>query len=257
MQVDRLHARRAFDAYTAAYDSADPKIRLKIDHTYRVADLCDRIACSMTGESDDVDLAWLCGLLHDIGRFEQVRRYGTFKDAESVSHAALGARILFGAQGIIRRFAMDGGQDALIRAAVARHSDYRLPADMDERTRWFCDVVRDADKIDIVKVNCIEPVQAIYDVSEEELAASPVSPQALAGFAERRTLSLGERTYPADYVVGHICFAFELAYPESRRIMQRQGYLDRMLARPFSNERTAAAFARMRAEMDAWLAGQD
>lgn len=257
MRIDRLHARRAFDAYTAAYNGADPKIRLKIDHTYRVADLCDRIARSMTERTDDVDLAWLCGLLHDIGRFEQVRRFGTFKDAESVSHAALGADILFGAGGIIRRFAMDGGQDALIRAAVARHSDYRLPADMDERTRWFCDVVRDADKIDIVKVNCVEPVQATYDVSEGELAASPVSPQALAGFAEHRTLMRGERTYPADFVVGHICFAFELAYPESRRIMRRQGYLDRMLARPFSNEQTAAAFARMRAEMGAWLAEQD
>lgn len=257
MQVDRLHARRAFDTYTAAYNGADPKIRLKIDHTYRVADLCDRIARSMTGESDDVDLAWLCGLLHDIGRFEQVRRYGTFKDAESVGHAALGSEILFGAQGVIRRFVRDDDQDALIRAAVARHSDYRLPAELDECTRRFCNVVRDADKIDIVKVNCIESVQAIYDVSEAELAASPVSPQALAGFAEHRTLARGERMYPADYVVGHICFAFELAYPESRRIMRQQGYLDQMLARPFSNAQTAAAFAHMRMEMHAWLAGRD
>ncbi|MGI6535268.1 MAG: HD domain-containing protein [Eggerthellaceae bacterium] len=253
MRIDRANARRAFDAYVAAYDGTDPKIRLKADHTYRVADLCERISRSLPLPEDDVDLAWLCGLLHDIGRFEQVRRFGTFKDAESVSHAALGAQILFGEGGIIRRLAADSGQDALVRAAVAEHSDYRLPSDQDERTRTFCDIVRDADKIDIVKVNCVEPVQAIYDVSEAELAASSVSPQALAGFAEHRTLRRGERVYPADYVVGHICFAFELAYSESRRLMRQQGYLDQMLSRPFSNAQTAEAFARMRAEMRAWL----
>lgn len=257
MRIDRVHARRALDAYVAAYNVADPKIRLKVDHTYRVADLCARIAGSLRWSAEDVDLAWLCGLLHDIGRFEQVRRFGTFKDAESVSHAALGAQILFGPGGIIRQFVTDDAQDALIRMAVAEHSDYRLPSDLDERTREFCDVVRDADKIDIVKVNCIESVQAIYDVSEDELAASPVSPQALAGFSEHRTLGRGERMYPADYVLGHICFAFELAYPESRRIMRQQGYLDQMLARPFANEQTAQAFARMRAEMHAWLDAQE
>ena len=32
----------------------------------------------------DVDLAWLIGLLHDVGRFEQLKRYGTFIDSQSI-----------------------------------------------------------------------------------------------------------------------------------------------------------------------------
>ena len=42
MTLDRLHARQAFAAYTSHYNAADPKVKLKIDHTYRVAALCVR-----------------------------------------------------------------------------------------------------------------------------------------------------------------------------------------------------------------------
>ena len=54
------------------------RVKLKIDHTYRVAALCARIAQSLALPPEDVDLAWLSGILHDVGRFEQLRRYNTF-----------------------------------------------------------------------------------------------------------------------------------------------------------------------------------
>ena len=46
MPLDR-RARQAFAAYAARYDVDDPKVKLKIDHTYRVAALCERIAASL------------------------------------------------------------------------------------------------------------------------------------------------------------------------------------------------------------------
>ena len=88
MTLDRDRARRAFAEYTRAYDPTDPKVRLKIEHTYRVAALCEQIARSLSLSGADTDLAWLAGLLHDVGRFEQLRRYGTFEDAKSIDHAA-------------------------------------------------------------------------------------------------------------------------------------------------------------------------
>ena len=95
MKIDRDREQRAFAAYTEHYNAADPKVKLKIDHTYRVAALCARIARSLSLPPEDVDLAWLCGLLHDVGRFEQLRRYNTFIDSQSVSHAALSVQVLF------------------------------------------------------------------------------------------------------------------------------------------------------------------
>ena len=90
--IRREEIRDIFDEYVSGYDATDPKIRLKIDHTYRVAGLCERIAESIGA---DGDFAWLCGMLHDIGRFEQIRRYDTFVDAVSVDHAQFGADLLF------------------------------------------------------------------------------------------------------------------------------------------------------------------
>ena len=48
MNLDRRRAQQAFAAYAAHYNAEDPKVKLKIDHTYRVAALCDRTA-GLTG----------------------------------------------------------------------------------------------------------------------------------------------------------------------------------------------------------------
>lgn len=92
--LDRAVAQRAFDGYVAGFDMGDPCIAMKYDHTMCVADLCEKIALAEGMGAADVNIAWLCGLLHDIGRFEQVRIWGTFKDAASCSHARLGLAVL-------------------------------------------------------------------------------------------------------------------------------------------------------------------
>ena len=270
--IDRERARGAFDGYVAAYDDANPRIKLKIDHTYRVARLCERIAKSLGLGDKDVDLAWLCGLLHDIGRFEQVRRFNTFNDGASVSHAKLGVEVLFGspdaeppsepvvatadgrpAPGSIRTFLDDDVHDALIRTAVATHSDFRLPADLDKRTRCFCDILRDADKIDIMNAVCLEPVEAIFGVDEQAIDASPLSPAVVDAFNAHRTVRREERSHPADYVVGFACFVFELVHPESRRIAREQGRVFELLERPYTNGDTAKTIAAMADHLRSWL----
>ena len=91
--IDRKKVLDEFAAYTNEYDAANPKIKLKIDHTYRVASLCERIARSIDLSDEDVDLAWCSGMLHDIGRFEQLRRYNTFVDSKSIDHARFGIEL--------------------------------------------------------------------------------------------------------------------------------------------------------------------
>ena len=66
MKLDRDKAGKAFRNYVAQYNAQDEKVKLKIDHTYRVAALCEQIAQSISLSSDDVDIAWFSGLLHDV-----------------------------------------------------------------------------------------------------------------------------------------------------------------------------------------------
>ena len=44
MVIDRQRALAAFQKYTGNYDITDEKVKLKIDHTYRVCALCEQIA---------------------------------------------------------------------------------------------------------------------------------------------------------------------------------------------------------------------
>ena len=158
MKIDRQRAIRAFQEYTSYYDVADEKVKLKIDHTYRVCSLCQQIAMQSGFDEDETELAWLCGLLHDVGRFEQLRQYGTFSDAQSIDHAEFGADILF-REGKIRDYIADGSEDELLEKAVRCHSAYRVPAQYTTREKKFADLLRDADKIDILKVNIIVPFE--------------------------------------------------------------------------------------------------
>lgn len=247
--MDKNRALAAFHSYTSAFDRTNPRIALKVDHTLRVTDACERIASAEGFAPHDVELAWLVGLLHDIGRFEQVRRYDTFSDAQSVSHAELGAELLFekDADGVrlIRRFVEDREDDEIIRSAVAHHSDLQLPEGLAERERALCDALRDADKIDIVKVNCICPIEDIYGMSEDSMRASELSPACVDVFYQHRCLPRGIRRFPADIMLGHICFAWELRYKESLRILKEQGHLAQMLSRSWDLPQTQAAYDAM------------
>ena len=253
MKIDRVRAQRAFAAYTAHYNAADPKVKLKIDHTYRVAALCARIARSLSLPPEDVDLAWLCGLLHDVGRFEQLRRYNTFIDSQSVSHAALSVQVLFD-EGRIRDYVDDPAEDALLCTAVEWHSAYRLPDGLDERTVMYCNILRDADKIDILRVNVETPLEDIYNVTTAELLASPVTPAVQQAFYEHHAVLRSIKQHPADHAVGHSSLVYELVYPESRCIVADQGWLWKLMDFKTHNPETATAFALMRKHMHQWLA---
>ena len=57
MKIDRARAQQAFADYAAHYNAADAKVKLKIDHTYRVAALCARIAQSLALPPEDVGIS--------------------------------------------------------------------------------------------------------------------------------------------------------------------------------------------------------
>ncbi len=244
--MNRTRIKQTFAEYTSKYNASDPKIKLKIDHTYRVAALAERIAKTVTDVSIDTDLAWAMGMLHDIGRFEQVKRYGTFVDSESVDHAALGISILFD-EGLLDYFGdFSEKERELIRISIANHNKFRISEGMDDLTTAYCNILRDADKIDILRVNCDTPLEDIYNVTTEELKKAAVSEEVKKGFLERHTVLRSLKHTPVDNLVGHICLVFELVYPVSTQIAKEQGYVDKLLQFDSDNPDTNAWIAYMR-----------
>lgn len=254
MNIDRKHVEVTFAEYVSHYDVKDEKVKLKIDHTYRVAELCDRIARSVELTSEDIDLAWLCGMLHDIGRFEQIKNYGTFIDADSVDHALYGAEILFD-KGNIHTY-LENPSDELcdfLRKVISCHSAYRVPKEYDERVRMFADILRDADKIDILKVNVEVPLEEIYNVTTQELMNAEVTIEVMKSFEEEKAILRALKKTPIDHVVGHISLVYELVYPISVQIVQQQGYLERLMNFSSNNTRTLKQFEKLRNMMQNYI----
>ena len=243
-EIDKKAVEQAFASYTAQYNADDPKIKLKIDHTYRVADLCEVIAATVTGA--DTDLAWLSGMLHDVGRFEQVRRYNTFSDAQSVDHAAFGADLLF-REGLIDSFGQyDEHYKALLETVIRNHSKFRIDEGLSDEYMTYCQILRDADKIDILKVNVETPIEDIYNVSYDELKRAAVTEEVKQGFREKHCIPRSVRRTPVDLRVSHISMVYELVFPISREIVRDQGYLYKMLEFESENEDTRKWFEYMR-----------
>lgn len=252
MKIDKAKVQQVFKEYTDRYDLADDKVRLKVEHTYRVAELCERIACAEKLSVQEQELAWLLGMLHDVGRFEQLRRFHTFVDAQSVDHAAFGADLLF-REGLIRGYVEETQEDALLETAIRLHSAYRLPEDLDVRTRKFSNILRDADKIDILKVNVEFPLEEIYNTTTGKLRQEEISEEVLQSFYEHHAVLRSLKKTSVDNVAGHCSLVFELVFPESLRIVREQDFIWKLLNYQTDNPKTAQQFAGMKLEMEQFL----
>ena len=136
------------------------------------------------------------------------------------------------------------------------HSAYRIPKGLDERTAMFCHILRDADKIDILKVNVEFPLEEIYNVDTEVLYQEEVTPEVLQSFDEEHAVLRSLKKTAVDNVVGHISLVYELVYPESCRIVKRQGYLDKLMNFESRNPQTRKQFEHIREHMREYLAGK-
>ena len=251
--IDRQRVKEVFASYTRNYDPTDVKIALKIAHTYRVADHCEQIAKSLDMSEEDVEFAWLSGMLHDVGRFEQVTRYNTFIDSQSVDHAEFGADLLFGEERLIEGYTDDRSLDDMLEIVIRQHNKYRIKEGLDERTLVFCNILRDADKVDILRVNVESPMEEIYNVSCEDLQSQGVSEAVMEQVRKRIAVNRSVMTTAAEHLIGHIALNFEFVFKRSIELAIEQGYIYKMFDFPTKNPTTKAALEETREILGKYL----
>ena len=190
-------------------------------------------------------------MLHDIGRFEQLRRFDTFNDSISIDHARFGADLLF-LEGLMDKFDEERLNDELIEKAIRYHSLYRIPENVTERELLFCQIIRDADKVDIYRANYETGVHIVYHVTEEEFMECGITPEVYEIFCEERAIPRNIKRTVADHLVGHISLSFELVYPKSRELADEQGFVWKLLDTKFKNPETIDIMNRISEKIRAW-----
>ncbi len=137
------------DSFAALPPEDQNNINLKKTHTREVCRNGVFIAQGLGLDEPSVLLAEAVSLFHDVGRFPQYSQFKTFDDSISVNHAVLGVKVL--QDNRVLRNVRKHDRDILIRS-VALHNTFSLPDDLDEETRLFAKLIRDADKLDILRV---------------------------------------------------------------------------------------------------------
>lgn len=265
VNINKKHICEEFLSYTSNYNANDPKIKLKIDHTFRVAELCKEIAESLKLSREEIDLAWFIGMMHDVGRFEQVRRFNTFSDADSIDHAQFGADLLFNEDRLIDSYLEKPVEEALstdiindeaieiLELAIRNHSAYRVQEGLTDKQLIFCNIIRDADKIDILRVNTEFPMEEVYNVTTKELKEAAITKEVLEAFYEEHAVLRSLKKSAIDHAVGHISLSYELVFPKSYEILKRQGWIFKLTDFQSDNEDTAKKFKEIKEHISEFL----
>lgn len=223
--------KRRYEAYVDTYridGVLPPMMVLKRAHTAQVVANARLIAA---GEAFDARVARVCeaaALLHDTGRYEQLRRYDTFRDSDSVDHAVFSHDI------VVEKGWLDACEPearSAILDAVLFHNRRDLPDGLDPLTWTAAQTVRDADKLDIFRVleHQIETTDWRTDCKafwNLPTTARP-NPAVVDAIRARRPVDYQNIRSLADFVLIQVGWmSYGLAYGTSRRLCAERGHLE-------------------------------
>jgi hypothetical protein len=220
-----------FAAYVAAFTSKNGELQrnfdLKKEHTERVcAEIVD-LGRQLGLGPEQLRLAEITALFHDLGRFEQYARYGTFADSRSVNHAQLGVEILRDKKVLA---GLEDGLRGLVLRTIAWHNRAALPAEVDATCLFFARLLRDADKLDIWRVVTDYYRQdnpAPNAALEMGLPDTPgVSDAVAADLLAGRIVDLRQVQNLNDLKLLQVGWVYDLNFPPSFQRLRDKGYLD-------------------------------
>ncbi len=144
------NVRKEFIKYVKTFDLKDQNIMNKFHHSFRVMEYSKEIANSLNLNEKDIELAEVIGLLHDISRFKQWTIYKTYNDNLSFDHGDESVNILK-ENNFIEKFNIDKKYHDIIYKALKNHNKYQIEDGLNDKELIFSKIIRDADKIDIIK----------------------------------------------------------------------------------------------------------
>ena len=229
--IDFKHAMSAFKKYLENFDSQYGKIDLKIRHTYGVVKASEYIANKLNLNNEDIELAKLIALLHDIGRFEQIRQSDSFIDNKDMDHAILGNDILF-KDNLIRNFIEDTKYDNIISKAILNHNKLYIEDGLNEKELLHAKIIRDADKTDNFRVKAEEDFENVIDnASKDILENDVISDNIFNDFMNSKIIVRGDRKTYMDFWVSYIAFIFDYNYKYGLEYIKEMNYINLIVDR--------------------------
>lgn len=219
-------AKEEFINYTNKFDTQDFNIQRKIDHSLRVMELSRKLAENMNLEQEEIELATIIGLLHDIGRFEQYKDYKTYNDIKSIDHGKIGVEILQ-KNDYIKKYVRYDKYDLIIEKAIRNHNKYELEEGLSKQEKLFCDIIKDCDKLDIL----YQGTEVYWKDKERKIEQEEISKEVEEQFYKKKLIENRFKNTQIDHIIGMISFIYDINFKESFEIIKREDYINKMINR--------------------------
>ena len=214
--IDLQKAKFAFKEYISNYDNQnDPGFNLKVVHTYHVVDNAIMISKKLGLSEEDINLAALIAILHDIGRFDELKNLKKF-DSVGNNHAMFASKLLFD-EGLITKFIDTDKYNNIIKKAIENHNKKQIEDGLSEKELLHAKIIRDADKLDNYRVKQEEKIENIFPgivKSKEDLESSLISDNVYNSVMKEECVDIKDRKYPLDYWICVLAFTFDLYFKE-------------------------------------------
>jgi len=235
-------AQIAYKKYTEKYANLETvgidKIEMKIEHIKRVSEIAKNIAKNLKLSEEDILLAELIGLLHDIGRFEQIRIYNTGVDKDSVNHGELGVQILF-EENLIREFIEESKYDDIIKTSILSHNKNKseIIESKNEKINLHTKIIRDADKVDILYILTFEEKLTAWE--SENIDNEEIAKEIFRGFIENREVDYTKMKAHVDILIGQFAYIFDINFKYTMKYIKEKEYYNKIYKRfNFTNKDT-------------------
>lgn len=230
--IDFINAEKSFKEYLKDYNLEDGNIKLKVKHTYEVVRKSEYISKGLGLDVEDIEIAKIIALLHDIGRFEQVKQTNDFIDSKDFDHADYGVKVLF-ENGMIRNFIDTDKYDNIIKKAIYNHNKYKIEDGLEERELLHSKIIRDADKLDNFRVKETENLENIFPskYNPETLEYEEISSQVYNDFINHKCIRTQDRKTQIDFWISYIAFIFDLNFDISLKYIKDKNYIDILVDR--------------------------
>ena len=239
--IDINRLKKELNNYIKEFDIDDPLIAMKVNHTYRVSQLSKQLASHLGLSDEDVILAEAIGLLHDIGRFEQIRTYHTFIDKDSIDHGKLGNYILF-EKSLINKMIEDRSYDNIIKEAIGNHNKPFIKNNLSEKELLHSRIIRDSDKTDILYLSTLkDSFSTIF--GGKEFVNEKISDEVYNDFVNNCQIDYKHINSKADVVLCHLAYIFDYNFKEMVDFIDKMGYVDDLYNNiRFSDQKTENRF---------------
>ncbi|MFR0822081.1 MAG: HD domain-containing protein [Clostridia bacterium] len=228
--IDFETAQKTFLDYVKKYELQDARIDLRLIHTQHVVQNSEKIARSLQLSEEQINLAKLIALLHDIGRFEQAKQFHNAVDYQTMDHAAYGVYILF-EQGLIRTYVKENTYDEVIKIAIRNHNQLEIEPGLTGETLLQTQLIRDADKLDSFRNKVVSDTETICNATIEQLAREPITDEIYQTFMQEKTIKTTDRKTHMDMWVSYIAFIFDFHFSICYQELHKKAYIRQMIDR--------------------------